>query len=296
MIRRKRKGWVHWVEEVGPDVRIVDYCGGVFPILGSKSATKKAISAGRIRLNGRPAQTGDLLTKGDLIEVRGTGVHKAKKYDRSVDIVYEDEYLIVVNKPAGIAANGNRYRTVENALSGIITSHSEDALPRPIAVHRLDVPTRGLLMLAKSKSAQIALGKAFQSGQIKKEYRAVVHGAPRERGTIDQKVDGKRAITRFELLNTVPSGIYKALSFMRLVPITGRKHQLRLHMRAAGHLILGDKAYADGQRTLHGKGLFLCATHLSFSHPIEGNEIDLEIDAPAKFFKVMEREQSRTQR
>lgn len=296
MSKTKHQRWKHQVKQVRANTRIVDYCGKAFTILGSKSATKKAISAGRIFLNGNKATTANFVKVGDVIEVKGSGVSKLKKLHIDIPIVYEDDYMIVVNKPGGIAVNGNRYKTVENGVAALAKISSQnDALPRPVAVHRIDVPTKGLVLLAKTKTALIKLGKAFQNNQIQKTYFAVVHGKPPMKGRIDEAIGGKKSITEFKTVQLVQSRVYRNLALLELHPITGRTHQLRIHLNHQGHLIVGDKEYANNKKTILGKGLFLCACRLEFKHPISGKDLTLEIKPPARFRKLLEREKGRFQ-
>ncbi len=293
MAKNDPQTWTHRVKAAAP-AGIVAYCARHFPILGSKSAARKALADGRLLLNGRPARPSDRVRPGDRLELRGAGLSKARDYDAELDIVYEDDWLVIVNKPGGIAVNGNRKKTVENALAGsVAVSSRPDALPRPVAVHRIDVPTKGLVLLAKTKTALIELSRAFQSNEVDKEYLAVVHGQTPPRDRIEAPIQEKEAITEYELLETTPSRVYGHLSLLRLYPVTGRTHQLRIHLRDAGHLILGDKAYAKGQRTLLGKGLFLCACKLAFAHPGSGDPVAVEIDAPSRFGRVLQRERER---
>ena len=168
-----------------------------------------------------------------------------------------------------------------------------DALPRPVAVHRIDVPTKGLVLLAKTKSALIKLSKAFQNNQVQKEYIAIVHGKPSAKGRINQPIDLKEAITDFETIRTVPSRIFQYLSLLRLKPVTGRTHQLRIHLKNQGHFIVGDKMYAEGKKTILGKGLMLCASKLQFEHPINQKRMNLKVEVPAKFTKLLDREEER---
>ena len=288
------KIWKHKVKNLKTKIRISDYCGEAFPILGSKSATKKAIAKQRVFLNGKIATTADFLRNGDFIELKGTGIKAIKKLDVELPIVYEDEYLMVVNKPGGIAVNGNRYKTVENALAHHNRNNRQaDALPRPVAAHRIDVPTCGLVMLAKTKKAQIQLGKAFQTNQIKKTYIAIAHGALAETGTFDESIDDKNATTHFKALKKVPSQSFGYLTKVELQPITGRTHQLRIHLSKAGHPIVGDKMYLGEQKTILGKGVLLCAFRLVFQHPITGEELKVQAKPPAKFDRIIEREKKR---
>lgn len=286
--------WKHKVKGLRQSTRIVDYCGKAFEMLGSKSATKKAIDDGRITLNGQRAYDGDFLAEGDIIILTGSGVKKAKSFAIEMDIVYEDDFVLIVNKPAGIAVNGNRYKTVENAVVGIAKkSERRDALPRPIAVHRLDVPTKGLVLLAKTKSALIKLGRLFQEGKVQKEYMAIVHGKPTAKGIINKKVEGKDSESHFETIRTVDSRVFEHLSLVKFKPITGRTHQLRIHSKHIGHLIVGDRLYADGQKTILGKGLFLCASKIAFNHPDTFKMKEVSIPMPNRFKKLLDREERR---
>lgn len=294
MARRNKKYWKHRVEEVTEPTGIYSYCSRFFPILGSKSAAKKAIAGGRLKLNGRKARPGDKVSNGDVLELLGSGLSKAKSFDIDLDILCEDDFLLVVNKPAGIAVNGKRRKTLENALAGSVQpSRRSDALPRPVAVHRIDVPTRGLVLLAKTKTALIRLSKAFQENQVEKEYVAVVHGQPPAEGRLEDAVAGKKALTIFSTLDTAPSRVFGHLSLLQLKPVTGRTHQLRVQLEKNNYLIVGDKTYANGRKTILGKGLFLCSCRLQFDHPGNGKRMDFQIDPPKKFRRILWRERQR---
>jgi RluA family pseudouridine synthase len=283
----------HRVKQIRGKQRITDYAASAFPLLGSRTAVKKAILSGELLLNDQLAHDTDLVKKGDVLLLKIKKVKKAK-VDINIPVVFEDDYLIIVNKPAGIAVNGNRNKTVENALVTIAKKSTQaDALAHPRAVHRIDVPTKGLVLLAKTKKALILLSKAFQNNQVKKTYWAIVHGKSPAKGTINQLIQGKKAITHYEHIQLAPSRIFKFLSLLKLHPVTGRTHQLRIHLQSIGHLIIGDKLYANGAKTILGKGLFLAACQLIFTHPITGKEVNVQIDPPARFLKLLERETAR---
>lgn len=291
MAKKQKKRWTYLIENLPKRLPINIVAAQAFPILGSKSAANKAIDGRRLFLNGQPAKIGDLVQNGDKLELKGTGVKKLKKIDFDLEIVYEDDFLIAINKPSGIAVNGNRNKTVENALADKNYNNKlTDALPHPVAVHRIDVPTIGIVLLAKTKTALIELGKAFQNNNVKKEYVAIVHGKPESKGRISFPIKNKKATTEFETAEVVPSKIFGHLSLVKLFPITGRTHQLRIHMKQEGHLIVGDKFYAEREKTILGKGMMLCARKISFTHPINGERLDLQIRIPKKFKHVMERE------
>ena len=177
----------HRIKSVRPNTRLTDYAAKIFPILGSRTAAKKAIVAEQLLVNDYPATEGDFVKKGDVLILKIRMAKKPKvKLNVDLPIVFEDDYLIVVNKPAGIAVNGNRNKTVENAVASIVKqSNQADALPSPRAVHRIDVPTKGLVLLAKTKSALIKLSRAFQNNEVQKMYWAVVHGKTPPKGHID---------------------------------------------------------------------------------------------------------------
>jgi len=294
MGKKTKKKWRHLVLDLSKKLPINIVASNAFPILGSKSAANKAIEGKRLFLNGRVAQVSDWVQNGDELELRGLGVKKLKKFDIDLDILFEDDYIIAINKPSGIAVNGNRNSTVENALvEKNINNTVEDALPHPVAIHRIDVPTIGIVLLAKTKSALIDLGKQFQNNQVKKEYIAVVHGKTAPKGRISFSIKNKKAITEFETEKVIPSRVFQHFSLVKLFPITGRTHQLRIHMKQEGHLIVGDKIYAERTKTILGKGMMLCARSIIFQHPHSKKTIHLQIPIPKKFLKILDREKSR---
>lgn len=291
---KRKKKWTHKIKDLDGHMDLLVYAVKVFPILGSKTAARKALDAGRLKLNGTLAKMGDRVKNGAFLELEGAGFRAVKKLDIDLETIYEDDFIIVVNKPSGIAVNGNRNKTVENALAHANRANKvADALPRPVAAHRIDVPTSGLVILAKTKRALIELGKAFQTNKINKEYIAVVHGAIAEQGEIDLPIDQKSALTHYQKENEAPSHLFGAFSLVQLKPVTGRTHQLRIHLKETGHLIVGDKQYAGRQKTILGKGLFLAACALELKHPITNKKIALRIPTPPKFLRLLEREASR---
>lgn len=263
-------------------------------MLGSRSAVKKAIYKNRLFLNDQPAVLKDMVNAGDVILLKRMTPRKVKMPAKSVPVIYEDDDLLVVNKPGGMAVNGLRNKTVENAVAGRIGNNpNADALTRPIAVHRIDVPTQGLVVLAKTKSALIKLSRAFQHRHVKKEYVALVHGKVPKSGTIVSPIEEKRSVTEYQLIETAPSRVFGQLSLVRVFPVTGRTHQIRIHMKTQGHLIVGDKMYSERQKTILGKGLFLCARSIGFKHPVSGEFVSFETPIPKKFIRVLERERDR---
>ena len=206
--------------------------------------------------------------------------------------LYADDILLVVDKPSGLLAVPGRGADKQDCLAARVQARFPDAL----IVHRLDMATSGLMVMARGPAAQRALGKAFAAREVKKRYVAVVAGrldAPSEGwGTIDLPIivdwpnrplrivdhqRGKPSLTRWRVL-----GYEEGISGTRveLEPITGRSHQLRIHLRELGHPILGDSLYAPPGVQAQAGRLLLHACSLSFAHPATRNEVAFECLAP----------------
>ena len=287
----------HTVPPKTSAIRLSDYAVGIFRIITTRKGIKKAIKKGCVWINGFPADTGRWVESGQVIQLMEPERKLVKVFELRLDIIFEDEYIAVINKPAGIVVSGNQYRTIQNALAFNLTiSTVEDALASPMPAHRLDHATSGLLLIAKTRKARILLGKQFEDKQIEKKYQAVVIGELPATGIVDLPIDGKVSHTRFETNRVVQSLKNKYLTLVDLYPSTGRTHQLRIHLARSGWPILGDKLYGEEGMILKNKGLFLTAVGLSFSHPITQELMVLQKDAPAKFGLLLEREQRRWDR
>jgi tRNA pseudouridine32 synthase/23S rRNA pseudouridine746 synthase len=201
--------------------------------------------------------------------------------------LHRDDALLVVDKPAGLPSVPGR--AVE--LHDCMASRVQTLVPDALVVHRLDMATSGLLVFALGKAVQRALGHAFAQRQVAKRYEAVVAGElAQDAGEIDlpliadwprrplQKVDhaiGKPSITRYEVIERQPGRTRVAL-----MPITGRSHQLRVHLLALGHPILGDTLYAPPDVAAQSPRLLLHASELAFSHPLSGEALRFTSPAP----------------
>jgi len=209
--------------------------------------------------------------------------------DRGLSVVYQDDHLLVVDKPSGLLSVPGRSAEKHDSLSVRV----QTAYPQALVVHRLDQPTSGLILFALSAEIQSAFGRLFQQRDVFKEYVAVVTGRldpptgevdlpliadwpnrPRQR--VDHEI-GKPSRTRYELIAYDPAS---DTSRVRLHPRTGRSHQLRVHMAAIGHPILGDELYADEATTARRPRLLLHAHRLKFLHPGTGDELSLESPLP----------------
>lgn len=205
------------------------------------------------------------------------------------DYLLIDEFFVAVNKPSGLLSVPGRG---EDRLDCVI-SRVQARFPDALTVHRLDLATSGVLLLARGAEAQSKISKAFQNRRVDKRYVAVVDGSLKTaRGEIDlplivdwpnrprQMVDfelGRPSLTRYERESVAPDGLS---SRVRLFPVTGRSHQLRVHLASLGHPILGDDLYA-GEAQFRAPRLLLHAEWLSFPHPLTGETV--EVLAPTPF-------------
>ncbi|OZB14532.1 MAG: RNA pseudouridine synthase [Hyphomonas sp. 34-62-18] len=205
-----------------------------------------------------------------------------------VSYIYRDDHLILIDKPSGLLSVPGRGEDKADCAIARVQAEFPDAL----TVHRLDMATSGLLLMARSKDMQRALSGLFERGEVEKAYLADVWGTPAPAsGEINfplitdwpnrplQKVDheiGKPSRTQYETLS-----IQNRNARLKLTPLTGRSHQLRVHLAAIGHPILGDEFYAAGEALAARPRLALHATRLAFTHPSTG--IRMEFEAPCPF-------------
>lgn len=244
--------------------------------LGSKSMAKKAIKRGELYINERVAYSGDYVSAEDVLAYRPmVAPHPPLELD--IAVVYEDEYIAVVNKPAGLSVSGNQHRQLDRALPyNLRTSVIADRLPQPMPVHRLDKATCGLVLCAKTATAQRLLGERLAQGRITKGYQAILLGALVGSGSLINPIEGKSAMTEYMSLATYPSVRYGHLTHIALVPISGRTHQLRIHCSSLGFPIMGDRIYCP-PALLRSRGLRLMATSLSLDHPISGESLTITL-------------------
>ncbi len=284
----------HIVPEQIEEIRLYDYVQQIFPTIPSRKGVKKAISREEILVDGEKTSTGHWVKAGQKIELLESSANPPKEYNLALEIIFEDEYMAVINKPAGIPVSGNQFRTIQNALIGNVTlSNKEDALRWPKPVHRLDGPTSGLLIVAKTAKALVKLGQQFEQKAIQKKYAAIVMGETPKSGVVDSAIDGLKSFSEFKTILTVNSLRSEHLSLVELFPKTGRTHQLRIHMSSIGFPILGDKTYGKLGSVLAGKGLFLCALELALNHPVTNEPLTVKTEIPYKFNSLLDREAKR---
>ena len=271
-----------FVESLEKPARLSDL-RGVFKTISSRKGLKKALDKGLVLLNGEQAQTGDWVRGGETVSLLRELTNRPV-LELSVEVLFEDDHLAVVNKPAGILVSGNKHRTLENALPFNLQQSSQmDALDWPQPIHRLDFPTSGVLLVGKTRTSVADLNRQFEEQLIHKEYMAITVGKMPEHGIVEIPINGKSAHTIFERVKCVKSEKYQTLNLVKLMPKTGRRHQLRKHMAALGSPILEDELYGLKRTGFEGKRLFLHASNLIFEHAVSGNRLNCECKLPAKF-------------
>jgi len=260
----------------------------------SRSAAAQSAKDGDVFVNGLPAKPSLQLEAGDVLEfsIAQRAALTATPERIALEVVYEDDDLLVINKPAGMVthpAHGATSGTLVNAVLAHTGTLPGDAL-RPGLVHRLDRDTSGLLVVAKREQSLRRLGAAMKNRRIEREYLGIVCGVPQhERGTIEGPIgrdprnrlkfaivsDGKPAVTHYELRERFSK--HAELTF-RLE--TGRTHQIRVHLAAAGHPILNDPIYGKRDPRIELPGQALHAWRLSFRHPATGAPLEFEAPPP----------------
>jgi 23S rRNA pseudouridine1911/1915/1917 synthase len=267
---------------------LADYSIGIFSNYSTKSALKKAIKKGLIFVDGLTAKTALVISGGEKIECFTENNESTKRHlNLELSLIFEDEYLAVIEKPAGILVSGNGFKTIDNALlQNLKRSNLSDAC-RPRPVHRLDYPTTGLLLVGKTKSAITKLNQLFENKEIKKTYLAITIGEMDAQGTIQVPVDDKKAYTHYHNISTVESTRFGKLNLLLLKPKTGRRHQLRKHLAHVGNQILGDREYGKPELLLKGKGMYLHACTLEFIHPFSEEPVSFQSRIPKRFQKIV---------
>lgn len=272
----------------------------------SRSMIQKLLEDGKILVNSKIEKPSYKTKLNDIIQIEEIMPKEIelKAQDIPIEIIYEDNDIIVVNKPKGMVvhpANGNPDGTLVNA----IMNKCKDSLSgiggelRPGIVHRLDKDTSGLLIVAKNDRAHIALSEQIKNREIIKKYVALVRGVIKENhATIDMPIgrsnndrkkmavrkDGKKAITHFNVIKR-----YDGYTYLDIKIDTGRTHQIRVHLSEIGYPIVGDMVYSNGKNPFGVEGQMLHARYLEFKHPITGEVLKLEAPLPKYFVNVLEK-------
>lgn len=270
----------------------------------SRSKVQNLIADGFVLVNDAPIKANYKLEIGDKIAVYVPEPEAVdvEAEDLPIDIIYEDQDIVLVNKAQGMVVHpgaGNPKGTLVNALLYHIKDLSGiNGEIRPGIVHRLDKDTSGILIVAKNDEAHVKLSEQLQDRSVKRKYYALVHGVlPHEHGTIDAPIgrdpkdrqkftvirEGKEAISHFKVLER-----FKDYSLLEVSLETGRTHQIRVHLNYIEHPVAGDKIYGP-RKSLEGNGQFLHARRLEFIHPRTGETMSFEAELPKLYKKTMDR-------
>lgn len=271
----------------------------------TRSMVQKLIRDGKISVNGNLEKESYKVKVDDkiVIQIDAPKETTIKPQDIPLDVVYEDNDIIVINKPKGMVVHpgvGNPDNTLVNA----VLAHCKGSLSgiggeiRPGVVHRIDKDTSGLIIVAKNDEAHKNLSEEIKNHEVTKIYTCLVRGnISEDDATIDMPIgrdkndrkkmavteDGKKAITHFRVLKR-----YGNYTLLRVKIDTGRTHQIRVHMAKIGHPIIGDEVYSNGKNEFNVHGQMLHSTYLKFKHPVTGKELELEAPLPQYFQDVLE--------
>ncbi|HEV2373949.1 MAG TPA: RluA family pseudouridine synthase [Streptosporangiaceae bacterium] len=268
----------------------------------SRAKAADLVMTGQVVLGGRTAAKSDRVPAGEWLEVTLPPPVAAPPPPREpvpgLRVVYEDDDIVVVDKPAGVAAHPAPGWSGPTVLAGLLaaghTIATSGAAERQGIVHRLDANTTGLMVLAKSEPAYSALKRAFREREVDKRYHALVQGHPDPlRGTVDAPIarhpsgdgrfavvnGGRPSVTHYDTLEA-----FRGASLVELILETGRTHQIRVHMAALGHPCAGDHLYGADPTLAHRLDLtrqWLHAVRLGFAHPADGQPVEFTSDYPA---------------
>jgi 23S rRNA pseudouridine1911/1915/1917 synthase len=269
----------------------------------SRNFILKNIKNGNIKINNKTVKGGYSLRTNDKITVNDLTVDTTvKKEDIPIEILYEDDYIIVVNKRSGMVVhpgNGNYEHTLVNALMGYTDDLSDEGGNERVGiVHRIDKDTSGVLLIAKTNQAHKTLSDDFKNKRIKRKYIALVYGvinnnkgkisAPIGRSKIDRKKmcvtdeNSKSAVTNFTVLER-----YKNATLVELILETGRTHQIRVHMDYINHPVVNDPVYGH-KKIINDYGQMLHAKYLGFNHPITHRFMEFEVEPEKEFIDILQ--------
>lgn len=277
----------HIAQKLENPIRFQEYGVGIFDTNPTKSGIKKAIKKGLIFIDENLATTSKYISGGEKIELyqsEKSSTFESLKLD--LEVLFEDAYLAIIYKPAGVLVSGNKFITIANGLAQNLKKSNQFDAVKPQPIHRLDYPTSGLLLIGKTSNSITTLGKLFKEKKIQKTYFAVTIDKMKNKGSISSSIDNRESLTDYEVLESVKSERFKFLNLVKLSPKTGRKHQLRIHLLSIGNPILGDKEHYLENKILNGKGLYLHAASFDFTHPFTKEKLTISKELPKKFTKI----------
>lgn len=288
------------IEVLENNIRLDNYL--IDKLDSSRSKIQKLIKNNSILVNDKNTKSSYLIKTGDIITITDVKEESSniEPEDIKLDIVYEDKYLLVVNKPSGMVVHpgcGNRNHTLVNALMHHSKLSNLDNI-RPGIVHRIDAYTSGLLMVAKDDKTHRELALELKSNKAKRKYLALVHGvivedtatidAPIGRDTKNRKkmcvtsVNSKDAITHIKVLER-----YIDTTFIECTLETGRTHQIRVHLSYINHPIVNDSVYGYKKQINPTFGQMLHAYTLGFIHPVTHEYLEFKAEPPKEFMEIL---------
>ncbi len=285
----------------------------IVPILTNnitRMMAQRLIEEGKILVNNKKEKPSYKVRVNDIISIEIPEVTDTEIIPENIDldILYEDDDIIIVNKAKGMVvhpANGNYTGTLVNAL----LYKCKDSLSgiggekRPGIVHRLDKDTSGVIIVAKNDKAHVNLAEQIKEHSVKKTYIALVKGivkdneatidmpiarSKKDRKKMDVDKDGKSAITHFKVIQR-----YQGYSLLKVNIETGRTHQIRVHLSKIGYPIVGDMVYSNGKNEFNVEGQMLHARSIEFKHPTTGNKMVIEAPIPKYFNEILKQLESR---
>jgi len=285
----------------------------------SRTSIQYSIKSNLVTINNKPVKASVKINIGDVIECAFENKQKNDTIlpqDIPLDILFEDDHIIVINKPSGLVVhpgNGNKDGTLANALAYHYSRLSDISESRPGIIHRLDKDTSGVMIVAKTNNAHIKISNQFSNKEIKKIYYALAWGSIPDKGIIEGLIkrdsfnrtkfkmsdrSGKSSKTKYSV-----EKYFEPISIVKLEPETGRTHQLRVHLSSIGHPIFSDNQYSGGKsrtKSYHVKytsilkRLFKCidrvalhAESIEFIHPFNKKKVSFSASFPEDFLKAM---------
>ncbi|MGD8465438.1 MAG: RluA family pseudouridine synthase [Anaerolineae bacterium] len=296
------------IEESGP--RLDKFLAGHVAGL-SRSAAQRLIEAGQVAVNGEPVKASYKIRAGDRVVCQRPAEEPPALQPESIplDIVYEDQWLLVVDKPAGMVvhpAPGHPGGTLVNALLALYPDLATSDDERPGIVHRLDRDTSGLIVVARSNKIRRALQRQFKERTVHKAYLALLDGHlqpawgrieaaigrnPRHRQRMAVLPGGREATTEYHVLQHFDhqmGPVAGSYTLAEIQPQTGRTHQIRVHLASIGYPIVGDPVYGRRRTSLPLHRQFLHARLLRLTHPATGHRLEIEAPLPADLSAVLE--------
>lgn len=274
----------HIVPTTPEKIRLQEYAVSIFTSIQTRSGIKKAIKKGLIHLNGQKTTTAAWIEKGQKIDLLRSYSENKKIFKLTFEVLFEDEHIAVVHKPAGFPTSGNYFKTIENALPyNLKNSEAIDSLAYSLPAHRLDNPTSGILLCSKTRNSLVQLQEDFAKRKIQKTYYAIVQGEISNELKLDFEIDQKTSVTLLKPLECYQINEHR-YTLVELKPLTGRTHQIRIHLSKNDTPIVGDKIYGNEERNFfRNKSLYLYAGKITFHHPVSGKLMEFQLPLPKRF-------------